>query len=217
MQEREVLTGALITQGRMISLNRFEGSFHNGDVTMVQAVLETDSPKRDLAKLVGFIFGMSINLEDIRSNGFEITDRDQFFANEFGFTILPLAQARLVDQEVEAWIGHTLVSRKYPLAQIAKESNPILLASESPQLSHYLRLKVRDNPGVLARVASEFAQKGVSFRQFLQPEATVGSDSAEMAFVFYPCDYESLQKALEKVGVLDDVLEISSVFRVLLS
>lgn len=76
----------------------------------------------------------------------------------------------------------------------------------------YVRLQVDDRPGVLAQIASEFGNAGVSIRSVWQEGV---DDEAALIVVTHSAPEESQRAALESLRRIDEVIEVASVIRVL--
>lgn len=75
----------------------------------------------------------------------------------------------------------------------------------------FLRIRVADRPGVLARVAAEFGEEGVSIRSMVQEG---GGDAAELVFLLHPAREARFFDALERLLALDEVQGEPGVIRV---
>lgn len=75
----------------------------------------------------------------------------------------------------------------------------------------YLRMQVRDRPGVLARVAAIFGDEGVSIRSVVQEGRDEG---AELVLVLHPVREAAFFGALARIAALDDVEGRPAVIRV---
>lgn len=79
--------------------------------------------------------------------------------------------------------------------------------------SFYLRMKVTDKPGVLARIAKIFGDKDVSIKSVIQKGPAAGR-FAELVFITHPVVEANLRGALKGIGKLDVVNKINNVIRV---
>ena len=77
--------------------------------------------------------------------------------------------------------------------------------------SFYLRLRVSDQPGVLAKIASLFADQGVSIASMVQEG---GGDAAELVLLLHPVREARFFAALDKMKELPDVLGEPAFIRV---
>ncbi len=78
---------------------------------------------------------------------------------------------------------------------------------------NYVRMRVRDKPGVLGSIATILGQEGVSIESVIQ-EANVGDDLAEIVWVMHPGPQKHLRTALEAIQHLGIVDSIPNVIRV---
>ncbi len=79
------------------------------------------------------------------------------------------------------------------------------------QSKFYLRLEVRDRPGVLASIARVFGECEVSIAGVKQKEAT--GKEAELVILTHEVRESAMQKAVAEVGKLDVVLGVRSMLR----
>jgi homoserine dehydrogenase len=66
----------------------------------------------------------------------------------------------------------------------------------------YLRMSVADRPGVLARIASIFADAGLSIRSVVQSGS---GDGASLVLILHSGEERRMEEALDRVRALDDV------------
>jgi homoserine dehydrogenase len=76
---------------------------------------------------------------------------------------------------------------------------------------YYLRLDVRDRPGVLAAIAKIFGDHGVSISGVTQEEAT--TDSVELVIFTHEVAEAAFQKAMGDISKLDVVLGVRAIIR----
>lgn len=80
------------------------------------------------------------------------------------------------------------------------------------ETAYYLNIEVSDRPGVLARVAAVFGERGVSIRSMEQRGL---GDEAELMFITHRSKESAVQATLEDLRELDVVHEIGAMIRVL--
>jgi homoserine dehydrogenase len=78
----------------------------------------------------------------------------------------------------------------------------------------YYRIQVDDRAGVLAAVGQVFAEEGVSISSFIQKDASIQEQTAEIVITTHPTADAHLQKARERIADLEPVHEVSSFLRV---
>lgn len=118
MPRKEVFVGSLTTKsGDNLSLTRvLEAKAIRGKIKEVHVVLGEKQNGYDiLSRVADIAFGSKIEPADIKTNGFSIEEADHSFAEGFGFVILPIASAKLIEGRVEAWMSPALVAKKHPL------------------------------------------------------------------------------------------------------
>ncbi|MDR0770864.1 MAG: homoserine dehydrogenase [Burkholderiales bacterium] len=81
---------------------------------------------------------------------------------------------------------------------------PILPISEV-YTSYYLRLRVLDQPGVLADITRILADQVISIEAFLQREATHGEDEVDITILTHLAIEKNVQAALAKIEALTSV------------
>jgi len=78
--------------------------------------------------------------------------------------------------------------------------------------SYYLRIRVKDRPGVLAEIAGVFARKKVSFLSVIQKGEA--GEVADIVFLTHQAKEGNIQEALKEVACLECVEKICSSIRV---
>ena len=78
--------------------------------------------------------------------------------------------------------------------------------------SYYLRIRVKDRPGVLAEIAGSFAKSKVSFASVIQKGEP--GEIVDIVFLTHQAKEGNVQEALKEVAHLDCVEKISNVIRV---
>lgn len=81
------------------------------------------------------------------------------------------------------------------------------------ETSYYVRLHVRDEPGVLAAIAGIFGDAGVSVASVIQKRADEGG-GAEIVWITHRAAERDVRSALNLIEALDVVVAIGSVLRV---
>jgi len=78
--------------------------------------------------------------------------------------------------------------------------------------SYYLRIRVKDRPGVLAEIASSFAKNKVSFASVIQKGEP--GEIVDIVFLTHKAKEGNTQEALKEVACLDCVVKICNAIRV---
>jgi homoserine dehydrogenase len=76
----------------------------------------------------------------------------------------------------------------------------------------YIRLRVDDRPGVLAKIAASFGEAGVSIRSVWQEGI---DDEASLIIVTHRSTESRHRGAIEDVELIEEVIDVGSVIRVL--
>ena len=90
--------------------------------------------------------------------------------------------------------------------------NSDLVNIEEVKNSFYIRMKVNDKPGVMAKIASIFGKYDVSLASVLQKEAL--ATEVPLVFITHLEKEKNIYNSLEKIDKLSDVININSVIRV---
>jgi homoserine dehydrogenase len=93
------------------------------------------------------------------------------------------------------------------------EGQAQIVPMEEIESSLYVRTEVKDRPGVIGAMATEFGRHQVSIGSIIQ-EKTDGQ-VAEIVWILHTAPEGQLRKALEAIKGLEVVVEVSSVIRVL--
>ena len=78
----------------------------------------------------------------------------------------------------------------------------------------YYRLKVDDQPGVIAAIGQVFAEERVSISSFIQKDAWSHDQTVELVVTTHPAPDASLRRARERMATLKPVRAVSSFLRV---
>lgn len=216
---KEVFIGSLTTKSEDgLSLTRLlETQAISGRIKEIHAVLGKENNGRDaLSDIASVAFGFKIEPDEIDTNNFVIEEPDRFFAEEFGYVILPIACAKLTEGKVEAWISPAFVSKEHPLSQLKKDNAVVITTGKDNRktTSHYVRLTVKNDAGVLAKIADQFGSANISIGMVKQPEVEEGSETVQLAFILKPCETSDLLECVDSIQNLDVCLGVGSVLRV---
>ena len=83
---------------------------------------------------------------------------------------------------------------------------------EESQSAFYVRLLVKDEPGVFAKIAGLLSEENISLNSVIQKRKV--NNCAEIVFVTYTVKNAAIREALAKIEALPVVTEISNVIRV---
>jgi len=111
------------------------------------------------------------------------------------------------------------ISRSIALDQVlmgyAQLNNKLSIGAISNLYAkYYLRLWVKDRPGVLAAIADVFGGHDVSIASVLQKQTDLENESAELVITTHRARESSLQKTISDIENMSVVLSVSSLIRV---
>lgn len=93
-------------------------------------------------------------------------------------------------------------------------SSPAVLPMEEVRTRYFLRLRVADNPGVLAQIAQTFGDHDISIASVLQKEVRDVAPDAEIVIMTHTAREGHMQKALSELRNSPVVREIGNFIRV---
>ncbi len=73
---------------------------------------------------------------------------------------------------------------------------PEVIPMEQVKLRHYIRLRMKDNPGVMGRITSHMGMRGISIASLQQPQAMMGRP-VPVIFVTHACEDRIVTRALK--------------------
>jgi homoserine dehydrogenase len=111
-------------------------------------------------------------------------------------------------------IGRNIVSGRSLKMECSCYDKKKILPIDSILTSYYLRMKVHDKPGVLAKIAKAFGDKQVSIQSVIQKGPASRGGTAELMFISHPVVEKNLNRALKVIDKLDVVSKINNVIRV---
>ncbi|MCL5947241.1 MAG: homoserine dehydrogenase [Chloroflexi bacterium] len=93
------------------------------------------------------------------------------------------------------------------------ESGAHILPIEEVRTRFYLRLTVVDEPGVLAEIASIFGELRISIAAFIQKEADIERQSAEIIMLTHQAREAEIRRAVERLRQVHRIIEIGILLR----
>jgi len=78
---------------------------------------------------------------------------------------------------------------------------------------YYLRLSVKDEPGVLAKIAGALGESGIGILSVIQPEG-MAADSVPLVLMIHDAAFGTMQKASAKIAALDCVKDTPALLNV---
>ena len=100
-------------------------------------------------------------------------------------------------------------SNWYPLREYKGENKNF----EDVESSMFIRLSVKDEPGVLAKIAGTFGENNVSIESVIQEGR---GDNAELVLVTHEAAEDNLTSSIDSIANLDSVSSVTSTIRVYL-
>lgn len=82
------------------------------------------------------------------------------------------------------------------------------------ETKYYLRLRVQDRPGVMAKITQVLGDLGVSLASVIQKEVDAGVSMAEIVITTHVAREAAVQEAVRKLGALEQVHEVANLVRV---
>jgi len=77
---------------------------------------------------------------------------------------------------------------------------------------YYVRLAVKDEAGVLAKISGAFSKGNISLKEVKQISAEEGK--AEIIVITHPCSESDMQKTLEKISSIEEVFAVKGSIRI---
>jgi len=89
-----------------------------------------------------------------------------------------------------------------------------LLEMASHECKYYIRLTVRDRPGVLAQIAGALGDMEISIASVLQMDSDPERGNADLVIMTHPAREANMQRAVEHIDALGDVDTVANLIRV---
>ena len=106
--------------------------------------------------------------------------------------------------------GHRVPDLGFQSAEIVMRS---VVPIDGIESGYYLRLRVRDQPGVLADITRALADGGISIDAFFQREPDEGADETDVVLIAHRCIEKKMRDAIRKIEALKTVLSEVVVLR----
>jgi len=106
--------------------------------------------------------------------------------------------------------GHRVPDLGFQSAEIVMRS---VVPIDEIESGYYLRLRVRDQPGVLADITRALADGGISIDAFFQREPDEGADETDVILIAHRCIEKKMRDAILKIEALKTVLSEVVVLR----
>ena len=111
-------------------------------------------------------------------------------------------------------LSHAIVLGNHERKYWGPEGDVPVVGLESLVTRYYVRVTVKDRPGVLAQIARALGDHGVSIAAVSQKEADADAQTAELVVMTHQAREGAMQAALREIGALEVVAQVSSFLRV---
>ncbi len=111
-------------------------------------------------------------------------------------------------------LAHGIVLGNHERKYWGPEGELPSLGLEALESRYYIRVKVSDEPGVLAQIAFALGDNGVSIAAVNQKETSEAPNAAELVVMTHRAREGAMRAALESIAALPVVLEVGSFLRV---
>ena len=101
-----------------------------------------------------------------------------------------------------------LAANQRPRPLRPTDARPPIMPIDQLRMRYYLRILVRDRPGVLAEIGRAFAESHISIASILQMEADQTAGTVEIAITTHEAQEADLNRFLEQTAGLESVQEI---------
>ena len=101
-----------------------------------------------------------------------------------------------------------------PLSRINLNESPRIVPMSQLQSKYYLRLSAADRPGVLAQIGTILGELEISLASVIQKDTDFVNQAAELVVTTHPAPESRMQQAIERIGRLEVVREVSNVIRI---
>lgn len=105
-------------------------------------------------------------------------------------------------------------SGSQPLSRITLNDSPAILPVSQLHSKYYLRLLAADRPGVLAQIGTILGELEISIASVIQKDTDFVNQAAELVVTTHPAPESHMQQAMDRIGRLEVVREISNVIRI---
>ena len=139
----------------------------------------------------------------------DLTGRIMFYGRGAGS--LPTTSAVVADLIELAQIVRQGTSHRLPAPPVqALRMRPM----DQIHTRYYVRMSVRDRPGVLAQIAQVLGDLDIGIASVIQKESDEAAQLAEIVLMTHIAQEQAMQRAIKKMAALPAVAEIGTVIRV---
>ncbi len=101
---------------------------------------------------------------------------------------------------------------KYTTFYNEEQASDKVIFNDNWETEFFIRLTVKDKPGVLAKISGIFAKEGVSIASVIQKEHN--HHEVPLVFLTHLAKEHAIKKAIKEIGVQTDVVRVENVIRV---
>jgi homoserine dehydrogenase len=128
----------------------------------------------------------------------------RMFFHGLGAGQMPTASAVVADI-IDTVVGRTAITFR-TTGVLDVESPTAKIAGVDMQERHCLRIRVKDRPGVLARITGILGEHGISIASVIQHDASQAGDATvPLVIMTHPCGSNAIRKAIDHIDAADVV------------
>ncbi len=106
-----------------------------------------------------------------------------------------------------------VAKHKYATFSNTTEISPTLIFENNWETEFFIRLNVKDEPGVMAKIATVFGKYGVSIKSILQP-GEEEQDGVPLMIVTHKAREISVKKAIDEIKYIKEIIDVANMIRV---
>jgi homoserine dehydrogenase len=128
----------------------------------------------------------------------------RMFFHGLGAGQMPTASAVVADI-IDTVVGRAAITFK-TTGVLTADSPAARISGVDMQEKHFLRIRVKDRPGVLARITGILGEHGISIASVLQHDASQAGDATvPLVIMTHPCGSNAISKAIDHIDAADVV------------
>ena len=176
-----------------------------------------------LAILASLAFGTEVDFEHVHIEGIRhVSPLDIAYAEELGYRIKLLGSARITEHGLEQRVHPAMVSLDAPIAHVEGVLNAVVATGDFAEDTvyeglgagaYYVRLVVRDRPGVFADIAIALRDAEVSIESAIQRGRAPG-EAVSLVLTTHDTEEARMTRAIARIAKLETVLESPRLIRI---